>query len=199
MPGPTISAKIREAVERLRARQSVLPDGQIKVRRAPPPPPPPPESAQETSYRMALAEIADRQFCQSVKYGEQQWRADRVKAHQRILEFERLLVKRLRRVDVPVFAPTIWRNEADQNAAYVLGHSKAKWGESPHNYGCAVDIIHGIRGWDLSRRQWDIIGHIGKELAIQNALRITWGGDWKTIWDPAHWELTDWHDCKIIR
>ena len=195
----SVSDLLRQAVERVRARQSVVPDRQgLKVRRAYPPEPSG-EAPEETSLRMALAEIANRQFCQSVKYGEQQWRADRRDAYPRILEFERLLVKRLRRLDVPVFASTIWRTNADQDAAFVMGHSKARAGESPHNWGCAVDIIHGVKGWDLSRRQWAIIGHMGKELAVQNSLKMTWGGDWSSLWDPAHWELSDWRDCKITR
>lgn len=188
----SVRDRLREVVERMRAQRSSLPCH--KVRRGPPPVPI--ESPVEVNYRTALAGIADRQFCESVKYGEQQFRADRFKADPRILEFERLMIKRLRKLDVPFFAHCIWRNEQDQNAAYVRGVSRAKWGESPHNFGCAVDLIHGTKAWDLTERQWSIVGHIGKELAAQNTLPIAWGGDFKSLWDPAHWELTDWQRVK---
>ncbi|WP_292208216.1 M15 family metallopeptidase [Mesorhizobium sp.] len=141
--------------------------------------------------RNSLASIADRKFCEGVKYSDQQLRADRRAAHPDIVGFGRLLVWRMRRLNVPMFESTVWRTMDDQQAAYVLGHSKAKPGESPHNFGMAVDVIHGVRGWDLSRAQWSIIGHVGKELAAQRGLRLTWGGDWK-FYDPAHWELHGW-------
>ncbi|TIS45687.1 M15 family metallopeptidase [Mesorhizobium sp.] len=160
--------------------------------------PPPPDPVPETSLRTSLAGAVNRAFCQSEKFVEQQWRADRQDAHADILLFEKLLVRRMRALDVPMFAPTMWRTADDQNSAYVRGTSKAKAGESPHNFGCAVDVIHGTKGWDLSRDQWAIVAHVGKELATQNGLKLVWGGGWK-FWDPAHWELADWRSHKIVR
>ncbi|RUV72912.1 MAG: hypothetical protein EOQ55_00485 [Mesorhizobium sp.] len=171
----------------------------VRMRLFPPPPPEVPES----SLRTSLAGIANRPFCRSEKFVEQQWRADRQDAHADILLFEKLLVRRMRALDVPMFASTVWRTADDQNSAYVRGTSKAKAGQSAHNWGCAVDIIHGVKGWDLSKDQWAIIGHVGKELAVQNGLKLVWGGrDSPTDrfdWDPAHWELANWRDHKIVR
>lgn len=194
----SVAAKVREAVARLHARQSYIPDH--RVRRAPesevfPSPPPWPD----TGYRAALAGMADRQFCLGVKYGDQQFEADIRAAHPVIVEFSRLLVRRLRVLDVPMYAHCVWRGEADQTAAYVAGHSNARWGESPHNYGCAVDVVHSVKLWGLSRDQWSIVGHIGKEVAAQRGFKLTWGGDWRKPWDPAHWQLTDWRSLKIER
>lgn len=135
--------------------------------------------------------MTDREFCNSPKFVDQQGRASRRGALPEILEFERKLVKRARKLGVPLFAHCVVRSPADQNAAYVTGVSRAKAGESPHNFGCAVDLIHGTKGWELSRKQWDVIGHLGNELARSLGLAVTWGGDWD-FYDPAHWELTDW-------
>jgi hypothetical protein len=191
----SIADKVREAVARLHARQSYLPDH--RVRRAPESPfPTPPDAPEDASLRQSLASIADRQFCLGVKYSEQQLRADRTIAHPEIDDFGRLLVKRMRRLDVPMFVSTLFRGRDDQESAYVLGHSKAHWGQSAHNFGCAVDVIHGVKGWGLTRQEWSIIGHVGKELAAQRGLKVTWGGDWERPWDPAHWELTDWRALK---
>ncbi|TIM42883.1 MAG: M15 family metallopeptidase [Mesorhizobium sp.] len=192
----TIADKIREAVARLHARQSYIPTAH-KVRRAFENPNPPSE-ADDFGLRQSLASIADRTFCEGVKFSDQQLRADRRAAHPDIVEFGRLLVKRLRRLNVPMYEHCMWRTMADQQAAYVLGHSKAKPGESPHNFGCAVDIVHGIRQWNLSKSQWSIVGHVGRELAAQKGFKLTWGGDWR-FYDPAHWELTDWPAHKITR
>lgn len=146
-------------------------------------------------YRKALSAIADRDFIHSDKYLEQQWRARRVGAHHDILLFEAKLVKKLRQIDVPAFAHCVWRTPQEQHDAFVRGVTKARPGESPHNHGCAVDIIHGTRAWGISKMSWAIIGHLGKEIARQNGLKLTWGGDW-SFYDPAHWELTDWRNQK---
>lgn len=157
--------------------------------------PPPPPAVPESSLRTSLAGIANRPFCQSEKFVEQQWRADRQDAHPDILLFEKLLVRRMKALDVPMWASCVWRSMDDQSSAWVRGVTKAKAGESAHNWGCAVDIVHGTKGWDLSKAQWDIVAHVGKELAIQNGLKLVWGGDWK-FWDPAHWELAEWKVLK---
>ena len=139
--------------------------------------------------------MVDRPVCLSERYSDQQGRADRTGSDPRILEFERKLVKRARKIGVPLFAHCVIRGSADQNRLYREGRSKARAGESPHNFGCAVDLIHGTKGWNLTRNQWDIIGHIGHELAIQAGLDVVWGGDWK-FYDPAHWELADWRKVR---
>lgn len=145
--------------------------------------------------------MASQPFLLSPKYSEQQLRAVRDGAHPQILEFERLLVNKLRKLNVPLFATEVWRDSARQTELFVKGHSKAKAGQSAHQYGLAVDIIHSIHGWSLSPRQWELIGVLGLELAIQRGIKITWGGDDpgvddKFSWDPAHWEIRDWKNHK---
>nr|WP_316650746.1 M15 family metallopeptidase [uncultured Gellertiella sp.] len=101
----------------------------------------------------------------------------------------------MRTIGVPLFAHTICRSVADQNEAYIRGRSKARAGQSPHNYGLAVDIIHGIKAWDLTRKQWDILGHVGAEVAAAQGVKLEWGGNWQ-FWDPAHWELANWRELR---
>lgn len=191
----SMADKIHEAAARVFARQSHRPNHKVRV--APESGlDPPPMSNEEATLREALAAIADRQFCLGTKYRDQQGRADFKGVDPSIEEFGRLLVKRMRRLDVPMFVVTAMRGEADQNAAFVLGTSNARFGQSAHNFGFAVDVIHGVKGWNLSRKEWSIIGHVGKELAGQRGIKVTWGGDWKRPWDPAHWELTDWRALR---
>jgi hypothetical protein len=59
----------------------------------------------------------------------------------------------------------------------------------------AVDIISATKAWDLSKKQWDVIGCIGKEIARKRNLKIDWGGDWD-FWDPAHWQIADWRKYR---
>lgn len=160
--------------------------------------PPPRDSvvvALDEAYGDALRNMRHRAFCYSQKYGEQQARADRAGAQPEILEFERRLVKRAFKLGVPLFAHAVVRRSVDQNRLFREGKSHARAGESPHNYGAAVDLIHGTKAWALSRKQWAIIGHLGKEVAAQMGVAVVWGGDWK-FYDPAHWELANWRDIR---
>lgn len=150
--------------------------------------------ADAATYADAIAEIKNPAFCLSKKYQEQQLRAVRIGAHPEIVEFERLLIRRMRKLGVPMFAHCVYRGERDQAMVYVAGNSRARWGESPHNFGCAVDIIHGLRAWSIPRRAWEVVGHVGKEVAKSKGLKVAWGGDFKNLWDPAHWELADWKE-----
>lgn len=149
------------------------------------------DAAEVTDYASALRGVASVVFCKSEKYREQQWRADRVGAHPDILDFERLLIRRMRRLNVPMFAHCVMRNEEEQAVLRSRGHSRAGPGQSPHQHGFAVDIVHGMKAWDLDRKTWALVGHIGKEVAAQAGIHVEWGGDWE-FYDPAHWQLTNW-------
>jgi len=193
--------KIREAVRRVAERQAALPDPNLAKRVFPPPPPRP---VPDTGYSQALAGMVDKLYLKSSKFVDQQMRADIKGAHPAIVDFSRLLVRRMAALGVPMYPHCVWRDREAQERAYRLGHSKAPWGESPHNFGCAVDIIHSRHLWDLSPRQWQIVGHVGNELADAMGLLLDWGGDWKRYpdaqigWDPAHWELGDWRRGKAL-
>ena len=158
-------------------------------------PPPVPEPG---SYSEALRGLVDKPFCGSGRYRSQQHRAVRLGADPDLLAFERAFVKRMRRLGVPMFSECVVRDQATQARLYVVGHSRATFGKSPHNFGMAADVVHGTRGRDLSRAAWDIIGHVGKECAYQVGVPMVWGGDWK-VFDPAHWELMGWRSRAIGR
>lgn len=113
------------------------------------------------------------------------------RSHPDILEFERRFRKELQRRGIPMFAFEFYRSGERQDELKQQGRSKAGAGSSPHNYGCAVDIVHYPRFWDLTPKQWAVIGAIGKEVARKANIPISWGGEWN-FYDPAHWELADW-------
>lgn len=147
-------------------------------------------------YADAIRDIRNPDFCRSYKFLEQQMRADRVGAHPDIIEFEKALIAKLRKIGLPMFAHCVMRGQDEQTRAYVSGASRAKWGESPHNFGFAVDIIHGIRAWSIPRMAWEVVGHSGKEVSVAKGIPIVWGGDWAKLWDPAHWELKNWRELR---
>ena len=97
-----------------------------------------------------------------------------------------------------MFTHCVWRSQNEQNKVNSLGHSKAKYGHSPHNFGMAADIIHSLQGWELSEKEWDVIGLLGKDCARSLGIKIKWGGDFANLYDPAHWELADWKQQRKI-
>lgn len=151
--------------------------------------------ADQKTYAAALHEMRKPLFLKTPKYAEQMWRADTNGAHPAIIGFTDAMVKRMRDLQVPVFAHCIVRSPDEQDALFVQGRSKVDGkGDYPHRFA-AVDIIHGVLGWNLSRKSWDMIGHIGKEVAAKLSIPIRWGGDWE-FYDPAHWELAHWRTMK---
>lgn len=197
--------KIREAVERTAERQSVLPDPRRAKRVFPDPPAPP--FISDTGYSQAMAAMVDTEYIKTTAYSDQQYRADAYKAHPVIIEFTRMLIRRMRDRGVPLYAHCIWRDAQEQGRVFRAGHSKVEWPNSAHNRGCAVDIIHARKAWNLTPNQWSIIGHVGHEIAAQNSFKLVWGGDDKALgaaydnfrWDPAHWELANWRAHAIAR
>lgn len=147
--------------------------------------------------RAAKAALVDWDMLRSKKYQEQQWRALRIGAHPNIILFTRLMVGKCAKLGIPMFASEIVRTPARQAQLKADGFSRVDGAKAPHPYGCAVDIVHSVRGWSLTPKQWEMIGALGKAIAIQRALHVTWGGDWppkkdNVGWDPAHWQLTGW-------
>lgn len=151
-----------------------------------------------TDLPSSLRVLINREFVSSQRYKDQQMRAVREGAHPDILEFEKRFVTRMRKQHIPLFAHCVWRTKTEQDDAFKRGVSKAMWGDSPHNYGLAVDLIHGTKGWELDPKSWALLGHIGKEIAVQQGIRVTWGGDFRSLYDPAHWELQEWKLAKSV-
>ena len=61
--------------------------------------------------------------------------------------------------------------------------TKAKPGQSFHNYGLAIDVCPVVDGkFDWESKRWTEISDIGKSLGF------SWGGDWKNFRDIPHFE-----------
>jgi len=93
------------------------------------------------------------------------------------------------------------RTIAEQNALFAKGRTtdgakvtNAKGGDSPHNYGLAIDFAFldakGGASWADSN-PWAAVAAFGK------ALGLTWGGDWKKFVDRPHLELSE--EFKVAR
>lgn len=173
-------------------KQAKLPDQMLRS---------PEPSRISDDFAGAIAGMVDRPFLKSQKFEAQQLRAVRDGAYPPMRTFERMLVQRLGKLGIPMFCHEFWRDNAKQTELYVTGFSKAKAGQSSHNYGLGFDLIHSTKAWDLTEKQWQVIGHVGNELAKSISLPVVWGGDDPGIddefdWDPAHWQHSKWTTLK---
>lgn len=146
--------------------------------------------------KTARQAIVNTSACQSQRWREQQTRAVRTGVHPDILLFEKKFISKAKSMGIPLFCHAALRGDAEQTRLRNAGFSNAGAGQSPHQYGLAVDIIHGVLGWNLHRKSWDILHHIGLEVAVANSIPIKWGGHFNSIYDPAHWEHAEWPYLK---
>lgn len=154
------------------------------------------------TFAQARAALVRPDFFKTRKWRDQKLVANRDGACEEILLFEHALTNRLASMGIPVFAHCVVRTPEEQDRLFRLGHSKAKAGESPHQYGFAVDIVHSVFAWNLptnpndrrfQNKCWSLIGEVGKQCAKLNKIDIEWGGGWK-FYDPAHWQIRDWRE-----
>lgn len=103
-----------------------------------------------------------------------------------IKRFERSFVRRLTKLEIPAYCRSMLRSNAEQTMLFVTGQSPDLPGLSAHETGEACDIF--VADWEeqLPRLAWELIGHIGEEVAISHGTHIQWGG----LARPHHWEIS---------
>lgn len=99
------------------------------------------------------------------------------------------------------------RGYDEQMLAYKKGTSKAKFGESAHNWtpAIAMDLLPAPYDWD-DMPSFLNMGKVVMAIAKKRNIPLRWGGDWnmdgKTTdgWDFPHFELNPWRSfaakCK---
>lgn len=85
------------------------------------------------------------------------------------------------------------RTFAEQDGLFAQGRSRpgpivtrARGGQSNHNYGLAVDVVpfnNGQPNWNAPLGVWTTIGNEAEKLGLE------WGGDWKKFVDKPHIQL----------
>jgi peptidoglycan L-alanyl-D-glutamate endopeptidase CwlK len=85
------------------------------------------------------------------------------------------------------------RTFAEQDALFAQGRTKpgpivtrARGGQSNHNYGLAVDVVPFINGqpnWNAPMGVWTTIGAEAEKMGLE------WGGDWRKFVDKPHLQL----------
>lgn len=139
------------------------------------------QSPNDGTYSGALRSVQDREYFSSVEFREKQGAAvlSRAHAHPKLQEFSRLLIKRMRHLNVPMFEQVYWDE-------------------------CNVEIIHCRYGWNIPEKAWAVFGHVGKDVATRIKpeivresdgtvigrvdYRFEWGGD-MSKYVPSLWRL----------
>jgi peptidoglycan L-alanyl-D-glutamate endopeptidase CwlK len=95
------------------------------------------------------------------------------------------------------------RNRVDQERAFATGRSKARFGQSAHNYvpAIAFDLFPAPYDWN-DRKSFKKLADVIMKIAAKKNVPLRWGGDWhmdgdKTTsdaWDMPHFELHKWRD-----
>lgn len=138
-------------------------------------------------------------------YLSQSHRADWAYADPRLMRWAALFIEYARKRGIPLYVHCALRSESFQNALKAQGRSFAAYPRSAHNIGEAVDIVHSVFHWELSKQEWlylNALGNLALErvnstLKASEKLSLTWGGDFRSLYDPAHWEISDYR--KRIR
>lgn len=86
-----------------------------------------------------------------------------------------------------------YRGRAEQEAAFRSGKSRARHGQSPHNFkpSLAIDIVPYPLNWN-DTAAFEAMGAVFMKHAARLGVRITWGRNFKGLVDMPHFELTNW-------
>lgn len=127
-------------------------------------------------------------------------KADWQQTDVRLQRWAAVFIEMARKQGIPLYVHCAFRTRAEQAKVNSQGNSKAAWPRSAHNIGEAVDIVHGVYHWSLTKQEWDLLHVLGQralevvngQLPVKAKLALTWGGTFKSLYDPAHWEIADY-------
>ena len=105
----------------------------------------------------------------------------------------------IKEIDFRVLDAT--RGRADQERAFAGGKSKARFGQSAHNYvpAIAFDLFPAPYDWN-NRQSFINLSKVILRIAKEKGVPLRWGGDWDMDgnlsdgWDMPHYELHKWRD-----
>lgn len=109
-------------------------------------------------------------------------------------------VRRARAAGYRIVISSGTRTMQEQRDLYAKGRTapgdivtNADAGQSPHNFGLAVDFAFGNA---LGQPTWPDDGPWGDVARIGKQLGLVWGGDFKSIVDRPHLEAPNWRDVQ---
>lgn len=122
-----------------------------------------------TDYQAALRWMRRPYYLHGERYAALQEVAERRRAYPPLVVWERAVVARFRRLGVPLYARCY----------------------DAERYGYGVQLAHCVM-LRLPRICWQLIRHVGEELAGAHALDVVWGGHE----DPHRWTMREWESWR---
>ena len=122
------------------------------------------------------------------------------------------LIHLMEQEELPFKLFETWRSDETQEDYYTRRVTRARAGESPHNYGLAADFVLDEKkielplrewqgrmvhdAWDTTTRSsmeaWGAFGNLAERIGL------AWGGRWH-FKDLPHVELVEWRDRVTLR
>lgn len=122
------------------------------------------------------------------------WSVDKTRGPMYFLGLQ--ICKRMGEIGFPSRVHCCYRSGADQDAAFARGASRARAGQSPHQFLEAVDIVHEARAWDVPPAYWAALASVVRNVAADYGVELSGGFVWG--WDLAHVELADWRRMRAF-
>ena len=117
--------------------------------------------------------------------------------HPHVASLCRKFIEQCKEAGVDVLVTSTYRDHESQNALYAQGRTapgkivtKAKGGQSFHNYKIAFDVVplrNGKAVWGTSGEDgklWQRLGEIGESLGLE------WAGRWVSFKEYPHFQYT---------
>ena len=115
--------------------------------------------------------------------------------HPKVATMAMMFIAECKAEGIDLVITSTFRDNESQDALYAQGRTapgrivtKAKGGQSYHNYRVAFDVVPLLNGkpiWNDKDPVWQVIGKIGKACGLE------WAGDWKTFKEFPHFQYTD--------
>lgn len=87
------------------------------------------------------------------------------------------------------------RGKAAQERAFALGHSRAHFGQSAHNWSPAIALdVHPMPLDWTNIASFVAVSKVILSTAEELGVPLVWGGTWTSIKDYPHYELTPWRE-----
>jgi RHS repeat-associated protein len=103
------------------------------------------------------------------------------------------LILDLQKQDMTVRVTDYFRTMKEQDELFDKKITKAKGGQSYHNYGLAIDVVEIKDG----NANYDSIESYEKIAAAAKAIGFEWGGDWTTP-DKPHFQIAFGYKCSEL-
>jgi peptidoglycan L-alanyl-D-glutamate endopeptidase CwlK len=123
--------------------------------------------------------------------------------HPKVQNLCKLFLNICKKENIDVLVTSTLRDFEAQNALYAQGRSapgkivtKAKAGESFHNYGLAFDVVplkNGKCCWDETDAVWAKLGDIGAAVGLE------WAGNWARFREYPHFQYTSGLTIKDLQ